>query len=153
VAVLLPAAHTEAGVMGACAPEAMVASLRQNLGGRDAVVEALLACPPDREAAPQGLVLFYTGFSTITGKPGLVLLELFVKQSARRKGMGRALVARMASTALRRGHGHILWTVNRDNHQATALYESLGALALDTSRLFAFTTPAMEALAKQDRRA
>ena len=106
-------------------PEAVVATeedLRRHGFGPDARFEALLAFVDGRAA---GLALFFPNFSTWTGQPGLYLEDLYVCDWARRCGVGRRLVARLAAVAVERGWTRLDLAV-LDWNPARGFYRRLG---------------------------
>jgi GNAT superfamily N-acetyltransferase len=107
------------------APAAVVASeedLRRHGFGPTRQFEALLAF---LDGAPAGCALFHARFSTWLGRPGLYLEDLFVVEGARGKGVGRALMARLATVAVGRGWGRIDFHV-LDWNPARDFYHRLG---------------------------
>jgi GNAT superfamily N-acetyltransferase len=56
----------------------------------------------------------------------LYLKELFVRASARRRGVARALMAAVHDEARAAGCARVVWTADRDNPVALSLYEGLG---------------------------
>jgi GNAT superfamily N-acetyltransferase len=110
------------------APEAVVATeedLRLHGFGQEPRFEALLAFIGER---PAGFALYFPNFSTWLGRPGLYLEDIFVGEWARRRGVGRALMARLAAIALDRGWGRIDFSV-LDWNPARQFYERLGCAA------------------------
>lgn len=59
--------------------------------------------------------------------PGLYLKELFVSDSARSLGAGKALMQHLARMAVSRGYQRIDWVTSRDNIGARRFYDRLGA--------------------------
>jgi GNAT superfamily N-acetyltransferase len=104
------------------------ALLRQHLFGAGPVAEAAIA---EVDATPVGFALWYTTFSTFLCRPGLWLEDLFVRPEHRRGGVGRNLLAHVASVAVARGYGRLEWTVLDWNQPALDFYRSLGARPLD----------------------
>jgi len=107
------------------APGAVVASeedLRRHGFGADPQFEAILAF---LDGEPAGTALFHTRFSTWLGRPGLYLEDLYVTEKARRHGVGRRLMARLATIAVERGWGRIDFHV-LDWNPARAFYHRLG---------------------------
>ena len=104
------------------APDAVVATeddLRRYGFGPQRCFDALLAFVADE---PAGFALFYPDFSTWRGQPGLYLEDLYVRDWARRRGVGRRLMARLAAIALERGwpdiHLNVLdWNPARGSEQ------------------------------------
>jgi GNAT superfamily N-acetyltransferase len=107
------------------APDAVVATeadlLRYGFGP-DRQFEAILAFA---DGEPAGFAAFHSRFSTWLGRPGLYLEDLFVVETARRHGVGRRLVARLAAIAIERGWGRIDFQV-LDWNPARGFYEQLG---------------------------
>jgi GNAT superfamily N-acetyltransferase len=68
--------------------------------GRERRFEALIA---SLDGEPVGFALFLPDFSTFSGRPGLFLEDLYVREAARRHGVGRRLMARLAAIAVERG--------------------------------------------------
>lgn len=58
---------------------------------------------------------------------GLFLKELYVSAAARGRGIGAALLDRLAALALQQGCSRIFWTTNPGNDGAQRLYDRLGA--------------------------
>jgi GNAT superfamily N-acetyltransferase len=98
--------------------------LHEGIFGERRYCEVLIA-EDSGEAA--GFALFFHNFSTFLGLPGLYLEDLFVMPEHRRKGIGRALLARLAGIAVERRCGRLEWAVLDWNDSAIAFYEQLGA--------------------------
>ena len=111
------------------ADEAVVteADVRASLFGEKPEAEVLIA-EIDGDAA--GFALFFHNYSTFLGRRGLYLEDLFVLPSHRGRGIGRALMARLARLALERNCGRFEWWVLDWNEPAIRFYESLGARAM-----------------------
>jgi GNAT superfamily N-acetyltransferase len=121
------------------------ADIRRHLFGPDAVAEAVIA---ELAGEPVGFALFFPNFSTFLGRPGLYLEDLFVRESARGQGVGRALLGHLAALAVARGWGRVDWAVLDWNAPAIRFYESLGATVLPDWRVCRLTGPALIALTK-----
>jgi GNAT superfamily N-acetyltransferase len=80
-----------------------------------------------------GFALFFNHYSTWRGA-GLYLEDLFVRREFRERGIGRALVARVARIAEQENRSFIRWSVLDWNEPAIALYGKLGADFLDEWR-------------------
>lgn len=107
------------------APGAVVATenqLRKHGFGDRAEFEALIA---ELAGAPVGMALFHRRFSTWLGTPTLFLEDIFVRETARGHGVGRRLMARLATIALERGWGRIDFHV-LDWNPARGFYQKLG---------------------------
>jgi ribosomal protein S18 acetylase RimI-like enzyme len=67
------------------------------------------------------------GYNTDIAAPELWMLDLFVLERWRSRGIGRALVTEVAREALRRGLTCLGWGVRGDNIRAKRFYRRLGA--------------------------
>ena len=84
--------------------------------------EALLAFLDNK---PAGFALFFPHFSTWRGRPGLYLEDLYVREWARGRGVGRRLMARLAALAIERDWPALHFMV-LDWNPAKDFYERLG---------------------------
>jgi GNAT superfamily N-acetyltransferase len=101
--------------------------LRETLFGERPAAEVLLA---SLEGETVGFAVFFTNYSTFLAKPGLYLEDLFVKPHARGKGIGKALLVRLAKIAVERECGRVDWSVLNWNEPSLRFYEALGAVPL-----------------------
>ncbi len=99
--------------------------------------------------APQGFALFFHNFSTFEGCPGIWLEDLFVLPTARRSGLGTALLARVAAIAQERNCARMEWSVLDWNMMAIQFYRSLGARPLTDWTTMRLDTDSLERLAEQ----
>jgi GNAT superfamily N-acetyltransferase len=83
------------------------------------------------DGSPQGMALFFTNFSTWTGRPGIYLEDLFVRPEARARGLGKALLRTVATIAAERGCARVEWAVIDWNEPAIGFYRALGARPMD----------------------
>jgi GNAT superfamily N-acetyltransferase len=79
------------------------------------------------ESQPAGFALFFYHYSTWVGRPTLFLEDLFVRPRFRGKGIGKALLLRLAKVAVDEGCGRFEWQVLDWNASAIEFYQSLGA--------------------------
>jgi len=86
-----------------------------------------------------GFALFFTNYSTFLGKPGLYLEDVFVKPHLRRKGIGMALLKKLAAIARERDYGRMEWSVLDWNEPAINFYKKLGAVPLEEWTMFRLT--------------
>ena len=110
--------------------------LRQSLFGPRPAGEVVLAYNGD---VPIGFALFFHNFSTFLGKQGLYLEDLFVVPEWRGRGVGKQLLAHVASIAESRQCGRLEWTVLDWNESAIAFYRRMGAHVLDEWRICRLT--------------
>ena len=146
-------------------PEAVVATeadlLRDGWGLAPDGRTALIAAPPPRfraliaeHHAPHedqpvavGFALYFTSYSTWLGHHGIRLEDLYVTPSLRGRGIGRALLVRLAQIAVEEGCGRLEWDVLTWNAPAIAVYERLGAQTLTGWRIMRLSGEALAALA------
>src|SRR5215510_10475148 len=83
-------------------------SLRKTLFGEHRYAEVLIARIDD---LPVGFALFFHNFSTFLAKPGIYLEDVFVPPEHRGKGVGKALLKRIAQIARERDCGRMEWSV------------------------------------------
>jgi GNAT superfamily N-acetyltransferase len=119
-------------------------SIRDTLFGERPGAEVLLASL-DGEIA--GFAVFFTNYSTFLAKPGLYLEDLFVKPHARGKGIGKALLARLAKIAIERECGRVEWSVLNWNEPSIRFYEALGAVPLTDWTTYRLTGESLAKLA------
>ena len=79
------------------------------------------------ERKPVGFALWFYNYSTWLGRPGLYLEDLFVYPEFRGKGIGKALLVRLAKIAVKQKCGRYQWQVLDWNTPSIKFYESLGA--------------------------
>jgi GNAT superfamily N-acetyltransferase len=77
-----------------------------------------------------GFAFFFFAYSTWTGGPVLYLEDLFVRPAHRQRGIGIALMKRLAQIAIDEGCKRFVWQVLDWNEPAIRFYESLGASVL-----------------------
>src|SRR5262249_12735535 len=80
---------------------------------------------------PAGYALYFDFYSTFKGRPALFLEDLFVREAFRRKGVGKALFARVAAMACEADYFCVAWEVLDWNAPAIDFYRKLGAEFLD----------------------
>jgi GNAT superfamily N-acetyltransferase len=119
-------------------------SIRDTLFGERPAAEVLLA---SLDGETVGFAVFFTNYSTFLAKPGLYLEDLFVKPHARGKGIGKALLARLAKIAIERDCGRVEWSVLNWNEPSIRFYEALGAVALRDWTTYRLTGESLAKLA------
>ena len=102
---------------------AFLASVERLLEDRD--TEYLLATADD-DAPPAGVLQLRFRFSVWKAAPDAWIEDVFVRASARRAGVGDALVALAVERARERGARRIELDTNEENAAALALYERHG---------------------------
>ena len=102
--------------------------LEETLFGKNSNVEVLLAYNVSQVL---GFALYFRTFSTFLGRPGIYLEDLFVREFARGKGIGEALLRRLAKCALEMEGGRLEWEVLDWNEPAISFYKKMGAVPLN----------------------
>lgn len=105
-------------------PEDLAAALF----GPQAVAEAVIASVEGRSV---GFALWYSTYSTVVGRAGLHLEDLYVSGEHRGSGVGLALLEHLAGVAQERGCARLEWWVLRTNVAALRFYGRLRARGLD----------------------
>jgi GNAT superfamily N-acetyltransferase len=118
--------------------------LRESLFGPRPYAEVLIA---DVDGRPAGFALYFYTYSTFVGRPGLYLEDLYVRPESRRRGIGRAVLRRLARIALERGCGRVEWSVLNWNEPALTFYRSLGAVPVTDWTVQRLTGAALARLA------
>lgn len=101
------------------------------------------------QGEPAGFALFFHNFSTFRGKRGLYLEDLFVQPEYRGKGIGKALLQRLAGIAVQRDCARFEWAVLDWNQPARDFYESLGAECKADWRIYRVTGEALQRLSNK----
>jgi GNAT superfamily N-acetyltransferase len=104
-----------------CTAETIV---RDGFGKRPAFA-VLLA---EVDGVPVGYALFHDAYEPVYAARGIYMSDLYVAETARRSGAGRALVAAVAAEARRRGAVFVGWVSRRWNTAAQEFYRTLGAI-------------------------
>ena len=104
------------------------ALLEQTLFGERSYAEVLIA---EYDGSAAGFSLFFHNYSTFLAKPGIYLEDLFVLPEFRGKGIGKALLKKLAAITLERDGGRLEWSVLDWNTPAIDFYKSQGAVLMD----------------------
>ncbi len=119
--------------------------LRKTLFGRERTAEVAIGY---FNRDPVGFVLFFHNYSTFLGRPGLYIEDLFVDESFRRRGFGRALLLYVARLAKERDCGRLEWSVLDWNEPAVAFYKKLGAVPMSEWTIFRVTGDSLDNLSR-----
>jgi GNAT superfamily N-acetyltransferase len=120
-------------------------TLRPHLFGPRPVAEALVA---EADGTVVGFALFFTNFSTFLAQPGLYLEDLYVTPSQRGRGIGEALLTRLARIAVERDYGRFEWSVLDWNEHAIRFYERMGATLMPDWRICRISGDALAAFGR-----
>src|SRR3954468_5534312 len=98
--------------------------ISERLRNKDAVIFLAL----EKSGGKQGLgfVQLYPSLASIPMKPIWILYDLFVAPTARKLGVGKALMDRATEHAKETGADSLILETATDNHTAQRLYEQLG---------------------------
>ena len=79
------------------------------------------------DGEPVGFALWFLNFSTFRGRNGLYLEDVFVRPSHRSRGIGRAILMRLAQKCVENHWARLEWAVLDWNAPAIRFYQSCGA--------------------------
>jgi GNAT superfamily N-acetyltransferase len=116
---------------------------RKALFGPERSVDALMAYADE---AAVGFALYFYNFSTFEGRRGIYLEDLYVEPEYRGRGIGKALLRRLAAIAKQENCGRMEWSVLTWNQPSIDFYHRLGAVTLDDWRIFRLTGEALDRL-------
>jgi len=85
-----------------------------------------IAIDEERPTTGLGFTQLYPAFCSVAARPYFVLYDLFVAPGARRRGVGRMLMAQAREFATSAGAFRLELQTARSNDNAQRLYESLG---------------------------
>lgn len=100
----------------------------------------------DEDGRVVGVAIWFKNFSTWTGRNGIYLEDLYVRPEARGHGVGRALLAALATIARREGYARLDWSVLDWNSSAIRFYRSVGAVPMDEWTGYRLSGAALTAL-------
>jgi GNAT superfamily N-acetyltransferase len=100
------------------------------------------------DGQPVGCAIWFYNFSTFRGRCGIYLEDLYVRPAHRGRGIGKALLAQLASRCLREGLSRLEWWVLDWNERALAFYRSIGARPMSEWTVQRLTGDALAALAR-----
>ena len=122
------------------------------------IAEALFAPEPKLHCdiaewggEPAGFTVWFLIFSSFRGRHSLYVEDIFVRPQFRGRGIGKALMARLARRCVDQGYARFEWAVLDWNKPAIEFYQSLGATVMPDWRIVRLTGPALLDLAGADR--
>ena len=118
--------------------------IRATLFGAHPAADVLLAY---QGAECVGFAVFFETFSTFLAASAVYLEDIFVKPQARGRGVGLALMARVAAFAKQRGCGRLEWEVLDWNQPSIDFYRKLGAAPVEGWTKYRLKDQALERLA------
>jgi GNAT superfamily N-acetyltransferase len=99
---------------------------------------------------PAGIAVWFLNFSTFRGRHGIYLEDLYVRPAYRGRGIGKALMARLARRCVEQGLARFEWAVLDWNAPSIAFYRSIGASVMDEWKICRLSGPALQAFAGGD---
>jgi GNAT superfamily N-acetyltransferase len=96
-----------------------------------------------------GFAVWFLNYSTFRGRHGIYLEDIFVRPAYRRRGIGKALLARLAQHCVENGYARFEWAVLDWNAPAIEFYRSLGAEVLGDWRICRLSGEALQAFARE----
>ena len=130
------------------APNAVVCTeqdLRRDGFGPSPVFHVIVA---EWNGEDAGMAFYFYNYSTWQGRSGIFIEDLFVRPRFRGKGIGRALMAKLAQTAIdEKCHG-IRWEVLDWNKPAIEVYQHLGSKFRDGWKVMQITGQELGELAR-----
>jgi GNAT superfamily N-acetyltransferase len=110
------------------AVEATTDDLRESLFGPSPSVFGHVV---EKDGQIIAIAVWFLNYSTWTGRNGIYLEDLFVRESERRHGYGRALLTALAQLCTERGYRRLEWSVLDWNEPSIRFYRSIGAAGMD----------------------
>jgi GNAT superfamily N-acetyltransferase len=100
------------------------------------------------DSEPAGMAFYFYNYSTWQGRPGIFIEDLFVLPQFRGKGIGRALMAKLAQIAIAEECYGIRWEVLDWNKPAIDVYQHLGSKFREGWRIMQISGEELRELAK-----
>lgn len=123
------------------------ANLHEALFSDRPMAHALVAV---EDGALVGMATYFSIFSTFIVKPGLWLDDLYVYESYRGRGIGKALIERLCKIADETECGRVDWLVSKHNERGQKFYESIGATISEKARLVRLNEEGIKQLAAEN---
>ncbi len=151
-----PAVKTDSALIFAFVSElAHYEKLSKEVDATPEAIAPMLFCPEPRvfcdiaewsgEAA--GFALWFLNFSSFRGRHGIYLEDIFVRPAYRKKGIGKALLARLAKLCVDEGWTRFEWAVLDWNKPSIDFYRSIGATVMDEWRICRLSGTALASFA------
>lgn len=102
------------------------------------------------DGAPSGFAVWFLNFSTFRGRHGMYLEDLYVRPAYRKRGIGKALMARLAQRCVDDGLARFEWAVLDWNAPSIAFYKSIGAQVMDDWKICRLSGPALQAFGRAE---
>ena len=100
----------------------------------------------EKSGDPVGFALFFHSFSTILGRTGLYLEDLYVREAFRGQGLGKGLLQELARVAVERQYGCVEWWCLDWNTPSINFYLAMGAEPMHGRTTFKLSGDTLAAL-------
>jgi len=101
------------------------------------------------DGEPAGFAVWFLNFSTFRGRHGLYVEDLFVRPQFRGKGIGKALMRRLAQRCVDDKLARFEWAVLDWNAPSIAFYRSIGAQVMDRWKICRLSGTALAGFARE----
>ena len=98
---------------------------------------------------PAGFAVWFLNFSTFRGRHGLYVEDLFVRPAYRGKGIGKALMRRLAQRCVADGLARFEWAVLDWNAPSIDFYKGIGANVMDQWKICRLSGAALTGFARE----
>ncbi len=102
----------------------------------------------EEDGVPAGFAFYFFDYSTWLGRPGIYLEDIFVHPEFRGRGIGKALLQKVAAIAVEKGCLRLKWQVLDWNRPAIDFYRAMCAEFMDTWRNVRVSGEALQRLAE-----
>ena len=100
------------------------------------------------DGAPAGFAMWFLNFSSFRGRNGIYVEDLFVRPAFRGRGIGKALMAKLAKRCVDQDYARFEWAVLDWNEPSISFYKSLGANVMDDWRICRLSGAALRKFAE-----
>ena len=100
------------------------------------------------DGEPAGFAIWFLNYSTFRGRHGIYVEDIFVRPAYRKRGIGKALMARLAQRCVKKGYARFEWAVLDWNAPAIAFYRSISAEVFNEWRICRLSGHALEAFGR-----
>jgi diamine N-acetyltransferase len=132
--------------------------LSAEVDATEAAIAAALFTPEPRlycdiadwDGQPAGFAVWFLNYSTFRGRHGIYVEDIFVRPALRKRGIGKALMQRLARRCVEEGYARFEWAVLDWNAPSIAFYKSIGAQVLDEWRICRLSGRALQDFARPE---